>query len=323
MKRRLAVAAILVTAAVSGAAQSARPGDPKAPDAKSALEARLARWRVAGVPGSGPYPSTRLEDAALPTHTIYRPADLARVPGRLPIVAFGNGGCRNTSVEFTAFLAEIASRGYLVVAQGRNDVLFAMGNYAQTSHGYPVQEVSPANLTRGVDWAVAETGRAGSPLRDKLDTSKIAYVGQSCGGRQALSASVDPRTTTTVVLNSGYPAPGDRPSVPTSKPVPMVSWSQLRAPVAFFAGGPTDDLYARANANYAETTLPAFKAHLPVGHVGAYDGEVPDKRWVKAVVGWLDWQLKGDAAAKALFVGATCGLCVDPDWSEVESKRLR
>jgi dienelactone hydrolase len=318
----LAVACVMAVES-SLLAQTPRPGVSATASGKSALEDRIARWRLKGVPGSGPYSATRTEDPALPTHTIYRPADLSKVAGKVPIVAFGNGGCRNTSVEFTAFLAELASRGYLIVAQGRNDVLFAMGDYSLVSNGYPVQEVNPAVLTKGVDWAIAENNRAASPYYNKLDTSKIAYAGQSCGGRQALSASVDPRTTTTVVLNSGYPAPGERPSVPTSKVVPTVAWSQLHAPVAFFAGGPADSAYARANANFAETPLPAFKAHLGVGHIGAYDAETPDIRWVKAVAGWLDWQLKEDRAARALFVGPKCGLCVDPDWSEVEAKRLR
>ena len=34
-------------------------------------------------------------DPNLPTYTIYRPANLGKVPGKLPLVAFGSGGCFN------------------------------------------------------------------------------------------------------------------------------------------------------------------------------------------------------------------------------------
>jgi hypothetical protein len=35
---------------------------------------------------------------------------------------------------------------------------------------------------------------------------------------------------------------------------------------------------------------------------------------VAAVAGWLDWQLKGGAKAKAMFAGADCGLCTNANW---------
>ena len=34
-----------------------------------------------------------------------------------------------------------------------------------------------------------------------------------------------------------------------------------------------------------------------------------------AGVAWLDWQLKGDARAKAMFVGSECGLCREGKWT--------
>jgi hypothetical protein len=35
---------------------------------------------------------------------------------------------------------------------------------------------------------------------------------------------------------------------------------------------------------------------------------------------WLDWQLKGDSTAEALFVGAGCGLC-NSEW-DIEKKMI-
>ena len=36
-----------------------------------------------------------------------------------------------------------------------------------------------------------------------------------------------------------------------------------------------------------------------------------------AVTAWLQWQLRGDANAKAMFVGPDCGLCRDSKWTVV------
>jgi hypothetical protein len=58
-----------------------------------------------------------------------------------------------------------------------------------------------------------------------------------------------------------------------------------------------------------------------VGHSGAY--AEPDPTWARATLAWLDWQLKGDAKAKAWFVGKRCRLCVDPAWKDVASRGLR
>jgi dienelactone hydrolase len=291
-------------------------------DGSPEQNARFAEWRLHPLSGSGPYRATRVEEASLPTRTIYRPADLAGVKARLPIVAFGNGGCRNTSVEFTAFLAEIASHGYLVVAAGRNDVDFAMGMAPGTSrNGMPTQVLDPGILTRGVDWAIAENSRKASPYHGKIDTKAIAYMGQSCGGYQALTASRDPRTTTTVVLNSGY-FKNLPPGLPHVQLPQRASWSELHAPIAYFIGGPKDAAYTPSRENFAEIeSLPVFKAQLPVGHTGAYPG--PDMRWTKAVIAWLDWQLKANEQAKGMFVGAQCGLCTDSNWFEVVSKNLK
>src|SRR5689334_6041316 len=40
----------------------------------------------------------------LTSHTVYRPADLNAVPFKMPIMIWGNGGCRVSSREFSYFL---------------------------------------------------------------------------------------------------------------------------------------------------------------------------------------------------------------------------
>ena len=173
-------------------------------------------------------------------------------------------------------------------------------------------------MTDAVDWAIGENARRGSLYFEKLDPKKIGYMGQSCGGMQALSASTDPRTTTTIVLNSGRFETGGRPSVLAELPE-RFEWTQLHAPIAFFLGGPSDIAAGRRNFEEIDT-LPVFLADLPVGHTDAYPG--PDLRWTNAVLGWLRWQLDGDERSKGMFVGPSCGLCTDKDWTVTGAKNL-
>jgi len=280
---------------------------------------RFADWNLHSYAGSGPFPATREEPASLPTHTVYRPADLSKAP-KLPVLLWANGGCRNTSVEFTRFLGELASHGYLVIAIGRSTIPFLVihGSIAavadeKDANGNPLIISDSAYLVRGLDWAISENSRKDGELYGKLDTAKVATIGQSCGGPQAFRAAKDPRIATVVALNSSFPtqaAPG------------MVGgaddgWSaeRLAIPAAIFTGGPADSGFNGAEQCYKtlSPTLPVLKASLnSVGHTGAYP--MPDLRWSSAVLAWLDWQLKGDAQAVETFVGADCTLCKDPDW---------
>lgn len=297
---------------------AARADLPNSVTAKQEQEARFARWIQAVPSGSGPYGTMREEFASLPNHTVFRPAKMGDLKGKMPIVAFANGGCRNTPIEFTAFLAELASRGYFIVAAGTDDGEFATTTFAGNSaNGQPLQVVTRTYLTTAVDWAIQQN--AAGPFKGKIAVDKIAYMGQSCGGMQALSASTDPRTTTTVVLNSGR-FPKGMKGPPGATFSEWFEWSELHAPIAFFLGGKSDVQVGHQNFDEINS-LPMFLADLPVGHVGAYPG--PDMRWVKAVVGWLDWQLKGNKTAEALFLGQRCGLCTDPDWTVTGSKNFK
>jgi hypothetical protein len=280
---------------------------------------RFADWAAHPYAGSGPYPATREEPASLATHTIYRPADLSHSL-KLPILLWANGGCRNTSVEFTHFLGELASHGYLIVAVGRSNIPFLVihGSIAAVADqkdagGNPLIVTDPAAMIRGLDWAIAENARPSSPLYNQLDTAKVAALGQSCGGPQAFQAAHDPRITTVLALNSSFPTSANPQMLGAAIP----GWlaEKLAIPAALFNGGPADGGFAGAEQCYKAlpSTLPALKASLTsVGHTGAYP--MPDLRWSSAILAWLDWQLKGDAHATQTFTGPTCALCHDTDW---------
>jgi hypothetical protein len=288
---------------------------------------RFADWDAHPYAGSGPYPATREEPASLPTHTIYRPADLTRTP-KLPILLWANGGCRNTSVEFTRFLGEIASHGYLIVAVGRSTIPFLVirGSIAAVANqkdpnGNLYVQMDASYLTKGLDWAIAENSRPASPLYGKLDTAKVATMGQSCGGPQAFVAAHDPRVTTVLALNSSFPSIAS-PGMTVAAPSTPWTADKLTIPAALFNGGPADSGYTGAEQTYKAlpAKLPVLKASLTsVGHTGAYP--MPELRYSNAVLSWLNWTLKGDTAALATFSGPNCSLCRDPDWW-VDSQNL-
>src|SRR5687768_12229462 len=68
--------------------------------------------------GTGKYKAIMASDKSLPTHTIFRPADLGAFGEKLklPIIVWGNGACANSPWEHVNFLSEVASHGFLVVA---------------------------------------------------------------------------------------------------------------------------------------------------------------------------------------------------------------
>lgn len=275
--------------------------------------------------GTGPYPALSEAAPGLPTHTLYRPRTLDALKGdRLPVIAFANGACANDNRGFRSFLTELASRGYLVVAIGPYNaapLVRPSGPPPAPSPAGPGPGADPttsSQLIDAINWALAENARAGSVLQGRLAIDRIAVMGQSCGGLQALDVSPDPRVTTSVILNSGiYTRPGGRSGIRLSKD----KLEQLHAPIAYFIGGGADIAYPNAADDFARINrVPVLFANLPVGHSGNY-GLPQGGPFAPVVAAWLDWRLKGDTRARQVFAGPNCGLCGDPAWA-VQRKKL-
>ena len=185
----------------------------------------------------------------------------------------------------------------------------ASGLTAERPAGQPPLQVrGGAIVLAGLDWISKENSRRGSAYYDKLDLAKVAALGQSCGGGQVWEASKDTRIKAVAALNSSFP---------TRQAGSADGWTveKLAIPAAYFIGGPGDSAYARSQASFAATPANAtvIKANFPlVGHTGAY--REPHPEWSSVVTAWLDWQLRGDVKAKAMFAGANCGLCSNPNW---------
>lgn len=247
-------------------------------------------------PPTGEFKPIMENDLGIPTHTIIRPEPLGKI--KHPIMAWGEGGCGKSGNigMFSALFQEFASHGILIVADG------PPGN-GPTMAG---QDRGP--LIFGLEWAIAENERPCSKYYHKLDVTKLAVSGQSCGGLMAIDAARDPRITTAFPYNSGLFARD------------QATYDDLHSPMAIFDGGEEDIAYANGLADFnAIETIPILFANPTScssnGHVCTFfDANAGE--FGRAGVGWLRWHLLGDqgATGKGLFVGDNCGLC-GPAWT--------
>ncbi len=271
--------------------------------------------------GSGPSKAVMEPAPGLPTHTLYRPADLGGVRGKLPIVAWGEGACANDGNRFRWFLSEIASHGYLVLAVGPigspDKEIWRQTAPQPPVGGAPLKLPPPAThsaqLVDAMNWAIAENDRAASPYFHRLDTGRIAVMGMSCGGAQASEASADPRVSTSVIWNSGL-FPGET-TMGGGKALTKADLKLIHAPIAYISGDASDVAFINANDDFEQLAgVPAFRGYRKMtGHGGTY-GEVNGGDFGKVGVAWLNWRLKADAEAGKMFLGPHCGLCSDPQW---------
>jgi len=254
------------------------------------------------------YPVTREAAQSLAGHTVFRPADLDAVTTKMPVVFWANGGCNASNFGFTYILTAMAARGFVVVANGAFDAVLAGGN------------VTPSKLAEAMNWIQDANKPITGQFRGKLDTSKMAVAGQSCGGLEALVAAADPRIDTVMAFNTGF--------FPT--PTNGYGREQLKniqgKPVLVVNGGPQDVAYQNSIDNYnlliAQGTPSYLASNSHAWHSGLWFGirdGVGDTQMLaqaeRLAVNWLDYWLNGNAVAGRYFFGPGCGLCTQPDWT--------
>ena len=135
---------------------------------------------------TGPYKVVMEMDPSLPEHTVYRPEQVRSVKGKLPVVAYGNGACANAGNAFENYLAEVASHGFLVVANGPIDPK-APGRPPKPGQPFPLfpappkgcrrapppavvarpsSKAKPANCTRRWTGPTFKTGKMEVPIKE-------------------------------------------------------------------------------------------------------------------------------------------------------------
>jgi len=286
-----------------------------------------------GAPPSGPYPIVIEHDQRFATHTIYRPATLG--PAKHSVVVWGEGACVKNGLTFPEYLSEIASYGFVVVADGPPVPPAARGAQAGAAGpaapprgaqpgaapggrggGAPPVSINADGtpLTAAIDFLQKESADPASRFYQKVDTSRVAAMGMSCGGLMAYNVSADPRVATVGIWNSGLLQPDEK------------IFAGLHSSVIIITGGESDIAYANGKRDFE--TLPAkipvfYGVYPSVGHGGTYNEDNGGAFGVAAVA-WLKWQLQNDTTAKGkgFFVGASCTLCANSQW-KADSRSLR
>src|SRR5689334_12245828 len=113
----------------------------------------------------GPYKVTKEPAFGSPGHVVFRPES---PKDKLPVMAWGDGGCAINSARYSGFFTTIASHGFLVIG-------------SVPEPGAERRQQTADDLKKAIDWAEKENTRDGSPLKGKIDTAHVAVMGQSCG----------------------------------------------------------------------------------------------------------------------------------------------
>ena len=263
----------------------------------------------AKVSGSGPH-AVIVEtncSAGIDKGTIFRPADL-KGNEKYPIFVWGEGGCSQNGMSNAAAMAEIASHGYFVIADG------TPGGRGNIAMGTGDMRPMGKQLIGYIDWAVAENEKPSSAYYNRLDTKKIAVNGFSCGGLMAIGTVGDPRITTWGVTSSGMARVNDD------------FYKLVHTPVLFVEGGSGDVAYAggqKGFENISKLDVPVMWFSKDIGHGGDLS-KANGGDFTRINLAWLNWWLKGDESAtgKGMLIGANCRYCTDSAW-DVKSAHVK
>ncbi len=263
-------------------------------------------------PSTQPDPVAVTREAAngLPTHTVFRPADLSAYDeNELPVVIWTNGACRPSHYGYIGYLSGLAQGGYIVVAFGGINETDTVG-----------QDEQPQRSLAVMDWL--ETPQAQQQFDGKADSSRIATSGTSCGGLEALLAAADPRVDAVLALSTGFFVNDTDRLISSFADIDKVS-----VPIMLAYGGPTDIAAENAIANYERSNAPfVLVSAIGAGHngltYGIWEEDTDMGILIESInIGttWLDFALKGDHAAGQKLLADDCYYC-QMDIFEVQNK---
>lgn len=287
---------------LSGAARTVPLADigeisPQTGDASELSGATAGSFPTTGdLSKDGTFKSTTLRKTG-PSgkYTVYLPQELGRGGVTHPIVGWMSGGGSLPSAY--PLLPRLATHGFVVVA-------------AEVSPGIGQEVELGKQILAGIEWAIAENTRSGSPLFGKLNTSRTASIGYSMGALASFTIASDPRITTTVHISGGNQQPE--------------RVKNLRNPAAFICGTPNgagaDIAAANCDRDFRNATTPVFYANFKGGHLGIRQ-EPTATQITTLTTTWLRWKLMDDGTLASTFVGPQCEACTDPAW-KVQQKNL-
>lgn len=286
---------------------SAPPGETFGPDSDAAC---TAFQRVnTNASGGGPYDVVveTNSGAGIKEGTIFRPAELGR-DGLFPIFVWGEGGCSRDGLSNAAAMAEIASHGYVVIADGTPN---GSGNREMNADDV-VSMGRP--LVAYIDWALEENVKPCSAYYHSMNASKIAANGFSCGGLMSMGTAADPRITTWGINSSGLFG------------VNNAFYDSVHTPVLVIVGNDTDQANPNGRRDYDNLSAGGVPTMFFEDKTTGHGGDLFQPGggdFTKINLAWLNWWLKGDegATGKGLLVGADCPYCSDNNWA-VQSANL-
>ncbi len=263
------------------------------------------------VSGSGPHDvvvETNSDDD-IDEGTIFRPADMG--PGKnYPIFMWGEGGCSLDGLSNSAAMAEIASHGYFVIADGTPN---------NSGSGRPMNANDLDEMGRPMiaylDWAIAENSKPCSEYYNSLDVTKTASNGFSCGGLLAMGTAKDPRITTWGLTSSG--SFNNNPTL----------WNAVHTPVLILEGHQDNTgAYDNGLRDYDGIRALGHPVYFISNKNQGHGGDLWERNggdFAKINLVWLNWWLKGDESetGKGALIGSSCSYCSDNNW-EIRSENI-
>ena len=244
----------------------------------------------------------------LPGYNVYLPSDMGAL-GRLPVVAWANGGCVRHDTTWRPLLERWAAAGFFVVAIAQ----------------LPGREVSledrttAADQAKAIDWAIDQNARLGGPYQGRFDVDRIAAAGNSCGGITSLAlAGMDPRVRAVFILSGSSVGP-----IATREQAAAVM-DKVRQPVGFVVGGTEDLAASQASQDYdlLAEGIPGFLARRATGdHLTVSTDPNILADVAEIGINWLDLVLAGNETACRNLRENPCGSFKSGMWS-VEAKNL-
>ena len=214
----------------------------------------------------------------------FRPVLAEPHPG--PVILWGNATSTMVA-RYGPMLAQWASHGFIVAAS-------VSGNAG-----------SGRDMLACLDFLQKENARVGSVFYGAVDLSRVGASGHSQGATGAMMAGRDPRIKATAPIEpatrAGYYAPG------TEK--------MQHGPMLLLSGSADAITEPLSNHKFVfdDANVPVVWATLlGAGHNAP--AVLDSGPYRPATTAWFLWQLMGDERAGALFTGAACDYCVDPDW---------